>query len=120
NPPVGADHPPQPPAYGDGVDQKEDVMTYPAPLRVGAAPAVMELHAVADTLRDCAMQYLSLTPHHWQSPAAGAYRDRLKGLSDAVQAAAGQVDVAIVAAQHHGDQLRHVREALAAGGPMPV
>lgn len=95
-------------------------MTYPAALRSGTAPGLMDLLAAADTLDDCAMQYLNLSPQHWQSPAAGAYRERLKDLSDAVQSASGQVDFAIVAAQHHGDQLRHVREALAAGAPMPV
>ncbi|HLR28825.1 MAG TPA: hypothetical protein VK086_09035 [Ruania sp.] len=95
-------------------------MTYPAALHAGTAPGLTDLLAAAETLRDCAMQYLNLSPQHWQSPAADAYRKRVKDLSDAVQSTAGQVDFAIVAAQHHGDQLRHVRQALAAGAPMPV
>src|SRR5699024_3312008 len=91
NPPEGLRHPPPAPAHRDGDDPRADVMTYPAALHAGTAPGLTDLPAAAETLRDCAMQYLNLSPQHWQSPAADAYRKRVKDLSDAVQSTAGQV-----------------------------
>lgn len=95
-------------------------MNVPPVLRAATAPGLADLTGAADTLRECAMDYLNLSPQHWQSPAADAYRARIKDLSDLVQAAAGQVDFAIVAAQHHGDQLSYVRQALASGAQVPL
>lgn len=106
-------------SYREGIEE-EDAMTYPPVLRATTAPGLVDLLAAGETLRDCAMTYINLIPQHWHSPAAQAYRTRIKERADYVQAAAGQVDVAIVAAQHHGDQLDYVRQALAGGLRVPV
>ena len=95
-------------------------MNFPPVMHATTAPGLVDLLAAAETLRDRSMDYVNLSPQHWQSPAADAYRTQVKELSDLVSAAAGQVDFAIVAAQHHGDQLTYMRQALAAGVQVPM
>lgn len=95
-------------------------MYYPPALRATIGPGVVDLLAAAETLRECATDYLNLSPQHWEAPSAVAYRDRVRDLSDSVQLAAGQVDSALAAARHHADQLAYVRQALAAGAPVPM